>query len=212
MPLPWRSWSRRRRLVVVLVAEAALVVVLVLAGLAAGSVAVLAAAVDAAGDTAALVVSIVAVTLGERAVGERARNRPIAVAALVNGSGLVAVTAVVAIDAIRRLIAGAPEVYGPAMVGAGVVTVLVLVGCAVVLHDVADDDVHLRAVFLDTLADAGAAAGVAVSGTVLAGAPRLAWLDPAVALAISVVVLIAAAPLVRDAVRSLQRTGGAAAG
>jgi cobalt-zinc-cadmium efflux system protein len=47
---------------------------------------------------------------------------------------------------------------------------------------------NLRAVLLDTIADAAAAAGVAVAGGVIYAVHGLYWLDPAVALAIATVV------------------------
>ena len=46
----------------------------------------------------------------------------------------------------------------------------------------------MRAVLLDTAADAAAAAGVAVAGGVILAAGGLFWIDPAVAFVIAVVV------------------------
>jgi hypothetical protein len=47
---------------------------------------------------------------------------------------------------------------------------------------------NIKAVLLDTAADAGAAAGVAVTGAIIFVTGRWNWLDPAVALAIAVVI------------------------
>jgi cobalt-zinc-cadmium efflux system protein len=63
----------------------------------------------------------------------------------------------------------------------------------------------VRAVLLDTAADAAAAAGVAVTGAVILLTGGLYWLDPAVALVVSVVVAWHAARLllhVRQALRN----------
>jgi cobalt-zinc-cadmium efflux system protein len=51
-----------------------------------------------------------------------------------------------------------------------------------------DDDLNVRAVLLDTAADAAAAAGVAVTGGVIYATHGLYWLDPGVALVISALV------------------------
>ena len=50
------------------------------------------------------------------------------------------------------------------------------------------EDLTMKAVLLDTAADAAAAGGVAVSGAVILAAGGWYWLDPVVALAIAVVV------------------------
>ena len=51
-----------------------------------------------------------------------------------------------------------------------------------------EEDLNVKAVLLDTAADAAAAAGVAASGAIILGTRGWYWLDPAVALAIAVVV------------------------
>jgi Co/Zn/Cd efflux system component len=51
-----------------------------------------------------------------------------------------------------------------------------------------DQDLNIKAVLLDTAADAGAAAGVAVTGAIIFVTGRWNWLDPAVALVIAVVI------------------------
>jgi cobalt-zinc-cadmium efflux system protein len=53
---------------------------------------------------------------------------------------------------------------------------------------------------LDTAADAAAAAGVAVAGAIILATHGLYWLDPAVALAIAVVVAYHAIALIRKVV------------
>ena len=51
-----------------------------------------------------------------------------------------------------------------------------------------DDSLNMRAVFLDTAADAAAAAGVAVAGGIILATGGLFWIDPAVAFVIAIVV------------------------
>ena len=57
---------------------------------------------------------------------------------------------------------------------------------------------------VDTLADAGAAAGVAVAGAVIAATGRYHWLDPAIALLVCVLVTVAATHVIAKAVASLR--------
>ena len=57
---------------------------------------------------------------------------------------------------------------------------------------------------LDTVADAGAAAGVAATGGIILATGGWYWLDPAVALAIAVVVAYHAVALIRKVIGRLQ--------
>jgi cobalt-zinc-cadmium efflux system protein len=68
-----------------------------------------------------------------------------------------------------------------------------------------DDDVAeagqnlaMRAVLLDTVADAAIALGVALTGGIIVVTGGLFWLDPAVAIGVSVVVAYHAVRLLRD--------------
>ena len=58
----------------------------------------------------------------------------------------------------------------------------------------------MRSVLLDALADSAAAAGVAVAAVVILVTGGLYWLDPVLALAISLVIAVAA---IRLAVKSI---------
>jgi Co/Zn/Cd efflux system component len=71
------------------------------------------------------------------------------------------------------------------------------------LHHLGDEAV-MRAITLDTVADAAAAGGVALAGAVILVSGRFYWLDPALAAIISTVVGFRAAFLLRDVIRSLQ--------
>jgi cobalt-zinc-cadmium efflux system protein len=80
---------------------------------------------------------------------------------------------------------------------------------ALVLGAAADDDdseedLNVKAVLLDTAADAAAAAGVAVSGAIILGAGGWYWLDPATALVIAVAVGYRAFKLIRKIIAALR--------
>jgi cobalt-zinc-cadmium efflux system protein len=71
--------------------------------------------------------------------------------------------------------------------------------------DDGDEDLHMKAVMLDTAADAAAAASVAVTGAIIFAMNGLYWLDPTVALIVSVVIAYHAINLLRRVVRALRR-------
>jgi cobalt-zinc-cadmium efflux system protein len=209
--------TRTTRLAIVLLLNLALVGGLVAVGLAAHSLGVLAAGGDYLADAAAIGVSLLAIALSRRpATARRPAGHPhaTAYAALLNAALLLAVAVLVAAGAVTRLAAGTGEVHGLPVLIASAVAALTMLGGGLVLRadeageaDTAGDRANMRAAVLDTLADSAAAAGVAVTGAIIAAWPGLSWLDPAVALAIALVIGYHAAVLVRDVVRTLGRAG-----
>jgi cobalt-zinc-cadmium efflux system protein len=205
--------TRTTRLAVVLLLNLALVAGLVVAGLGAHSVGVLAAGADYLADAAAIGVSLLAIGLARRAPTLRrptGHPRATAYAALINVTALLAVMAVVAAGAAGRLVSGAGHVRGlPVLIASGAAA-LVMLGAGLILRgddeapgDTAGDRANMRAVLLDTLADSAAAAGVAVTGAIILADPGLSWLDPAVALVISAVVGYQALRLGRQVIITL---------
>jgi cobalt-zinc-cadmium efflux system protein len=63
----------------------------------------------------------------------------------------------------------------------------------------------MKAVMLDTAADAAAAASVAATGAIILATNGLYWLDPTVALIVSIVIAYHAIILLRRVVRALRR-------
>jgi cobalt-zinc-cadmium efflux system protein len=188
--------SRQARLSFVLVANLGLVVALVAVGVSAHSVAVWAEAADYLADAAVIALALVALRV-EAPSPSRRRGRPNAAryAALANATWLLVVAVLVAADATGRLVGGTSTVHGlPVLVVSGVAA-LVMVAGAVVLHADPGGDAEtsgaaltMRVVLLDTAGDAASAAGVALAGMVIFATGGLYWLDPAVALVVSLVV------------------------
>jgi cobalt-zinc-cadmium efflux system protein len=186
--------SRTRRLSVVLLLNLGLVAGLIVVGVTAHSVAVFAEGGDYLLDAAGAGVALLAASR---------------VAALVNAGWLLALQLLVAGAAAYRLAAGPPRVDGLAVLVVSGVAAVVMATAALVLRgdgddgdgDGDDDDLSVKAVLLDTVADAAAAAGVAVTGAVILAARGWYWLDPAVALTIAVVVAYHAARLIRKVLR-----------
>lgn len=208
--------SREKRLTVVLLLNLVLVTALVLVGLLAHSLGVLAAGGDYIADAAAIGVSLFAIWLARRPpTAARPGGYPNAtnIAALVNGGWLLALSVLVVLAAVRRLVSGAGRVDGlPVLIVSAVAAVVMLAGAFILKGDPgADDgdggeegDLNMKAVLLDTAADAAAAGGVAISGAVILATGGLYWLDPAVALIIAAVVGYHALSLVKKVIGALK--------
>jgi cobalt-zinc-cadmium efflux system protein len=179
---------------------------LVIVGFTTDSLGVLAAGGDYVADSTAVVLGLTAVTIRDR-VGQHSRAP--AIVALINGVALLAVTVLVVTEAVRRLLIGTPEIHGlPVLIVSAIGTVVMVVGALVLGRDAGHEDLHMRSVLLDTVADAMISAAVAVTGAVIFLADGLYWLDAVVAVLIGLVVGVAAVRLLRDVVRAL-RTGNA---
>ena len=211
--------TRKQRLTVVLLLNLALVAGLVAVGLTAHSLAVLAAGSDYLLDAAAVGVALLAIRLSARpASAARPLGYPNAtrVAALVNAGWLLVLELVVAVAAVDRLARGTLAVHGlPVLVASGIAALVMAAGALVLRADEAEDDckpgqrdVSVAAVMLDTIADAAAAAGAALAGGIILATGGWYWLDPAVALAIAVVVGYHAVALIQ---KVLSRRRSAAA-
>lgn len=210
--------TRNTRLWIVLFLNLVLVVGLVVVGIAAHSLAVLAAGGDYVADAAAIGLSLLAIALSKRSPTPR---RPLgypkatAIAALVNGSLLLVVLALVFVEGLRRLIGGTGQVHGiPVVIVSGIAASVMVIG-ALILHgdvDEEDDDegdrANMRAVLLDTVADAAAAGGAALVGAAIAITGSLYWLDPAVALVIATIVGYHVVVLLVGVVATLRRPVG----
>jgi cobalt-zinc-cadmium efflux system protein len=211
--------SRTQRLCIVLVLNLALVASLVAVGVTAHSLAVLAEGGDYLLDAAGVVVALLAIRLSARSPSRVWReDGPDAnsVAALINAGWLLALELIVAAAAADRLLSRTPQVDGlPVLIASGIAALVMTVGALVLRGDTDDGedetgerDLSVAAVLLDTIADAAAAAGVAAAGAIILATGGWYWLDPAVALAIAVVVAYHALALIRKVIR---REGSAAA-
>lgn len=196
--------SQRRRLSILLALNAVMIVALVVVGFAARSLGVLAAGGDYAADSAAILLGIIAVTIRDR-VGPQSKAPTIV--ALINGGALLVVTVLVIVEAVRRLLHGTPEIHGlPVLVTSGIAAVVMVAGALVLGRDAGSEDLHMRSVLLDTVADAVTSAAVAVTGAVIFVVHGLYWLDSVMAVLVGLIIGAGATRLLIDVVRSL-RTG-----
>jgi cobalt-zinc-cadmium efflux system protein len=184
----------------VLAINLSMVVGLLLVGLLAHSLGVLASGADYLGDALGTGLSLAALRISR---GRPGRSRATSLAALTNSTLLLLVTLAVVVDALLRLSRGAPAIHGVPVVIVSVLAAAAMIACALILGDVAGD-LNMQSVMLDTVADAAAAIGVAVSGAVILLTGGNYWLDAVVALAIAVVVGYHAARLMRRAAIDLR--------
>jgi cobalt-zinc-cadmium efflux system protein len=200
------------RLIIVLALNLSLVAALVIVGLTAHSLAVLTAGVDYLADAAAIGVSLFAIRLASRPPSRaRPHGHPHAtdIAAVINAGWLLVLNIAITVAAIQRLAAGTRPVEGlPVLIVSAVAASVMLAGALVLRGDPARDDggedLNVKAVLLDTAADAAAAAGVAASGAIILGADGWYWLDPATALAIAMIIAYQAQKLARQAVSAIR--------
>jgi cobalt-zinc-cadmium efflux system protein len=168
-------------------------------GLAAGSLALLADAGHNLGDVLGLGLSWGAALLGRREPSSRYtygfRSSSI-LAALANALILLVVTGGIAWEAVRRL-------GDPVPIEGGVVAAVAAVGIAVngatalLFASGRGSDLNLRSAFMHMAADALVTAGVVVAGIAIA-LTGLLWLDPAVSLIVSAIIVYGTWDLMRQ--------------
>ena len=186
------------RLRLVLVLNVVLAAALVVVGFVAHSLGLFAAAGDTVTDVAAVLLSLFAVRLARRSpTAQRSfgYHRSTILAAQANAAAILVVSVVIVVEGIRRL-DHTPTVHGGPMLVVAGIAALVNIAAAFLLGG--DDDLNMRAVMLDSVGDAAANAGVAVSGAVILATSGAEWLDPVVSIVIAVVIAVRAVRLLKQ--------------
>jgi cobalt-zinc-cadmium efflux system protein len=169
-------------------------------GLASGSLALLADAGHNLGDVLGLALSWAAALLGRRGPSDRftygLRSSSI-LAALANSVILLVVTGGIAWEALWRLRHPVP-VGGWIVAGVAAAGIIVNGVTALLFLRGREADLNLRSAFLHMTADALVTAGVVVAGIAIA-LTGLLWLDPAVSLLVSAVIVYGTWDLVKQA-------------
>ena len=192
--------TKDARLALVLAINLAMVVALLVVGLLTHSLGVLASGADYLGDALGAGLALIAQRVSRRAPG---RSRAISLAALANAGLLLVVTLAVAVGATHRLVSGTPSIDAPPVIVVSVIAAAAMVACALILGDV-EDDLSMQSVMLDTLADAAAAVGVAISGAIILLTEGTYWLDSTLALGIALIVGYHAVKLMRRALTDIR--------
>ena len=200
--------TQLKRLILVLGINVVMIAGLVIVGLASHSLGVLAAGGDYVADSVAIVLGIMAIQIAKHPHGHPQATTYVA---LINCLVLLGVTAIVIVGGVRRLITHTPEIHGLSVLIVSLVAMTSMVIAVVILgSDAGSEDLHMRSVLLDTISDAVASGGVALSGAVIYFTGRLDWLDSAMAVLIGVVIGFGALKLLRDVVVALRTGSGLA--
>ncbi len=181
--------DREGRLKAVLVLNVVIVTAQVIFGLVAHSLGLLADAGHNVTDVAALAVSLFAVRMARRAPTERRSfgfHRGTILAAQANAASILAVTVFILYEGVRRLLHPVP-VDGGVVVAVATVSLIANGLSALVLKGHAHD-LNMRSALLHMIGDAGASLGVAVAGAVILLTGRYYFLDPAMSIAIALVI------------------------
>ncbi|MFO0689760.1 MAG: cation diffusion facilitator family transporter [Myxococcota bacterium] len=201
------SARARRRLAWVLGLVIAYAAIELVGGFLTGSLALLSDALHMVSDSAALALSLLAAVIAARPAGKRKTfgNRRIEIlAALANGVALAGVAVFISLHAIERALA--PRAVAGEGLFAVAVGGLVVNGIALVLlGHVRDHSLNVRGAFLHVASDTLASVGVCLAGAGIWAFGWL-WLDPAVSLVVSALVLGSAWQLIRDALDVLMET------
>jgi cobalt-zinc-cadmium efflux system protein len=196
--------ARVRALQIALVANGAFFGVQLVAGIAFGSLALIADSAHMASDVVALALALLAQGLISRPASNRntyGMQRAEVLAAQANAAALLLISVWVVYEAIQRFSSPEPiDGWGVVIVGA--LGLAVNAGSAWIIARSSGDSLNLRGAFLHLASDAAGSVGVIVAGLVFI-ATGAEWVDPLVSILISVLVLVAAAQLLRDATRVL---------
>ncbi|HSM93090.1 MAG TPA: cation diffusion facilitator family transporter [Anaeromyxobacteraceae bacterium] len=186
----------RRRLALSLVCTAGIMVAEAVGGLVSGSLALLSDAGHMLTDTGALAMALVAAVLASRPADDRRTygyRRAEVLGAQLNVGALLGLSVWIAWEAIERL--GTPR--GP--INLPVMAIIGLIGLAgnlailYWLHE--EHGVNARSAFLHVLSDAISSVAVLAAAGLMALNPALEWVDPALSLLITVLILYGAARL-----------------
>ena len=195
------SISRRRenRLLVVLVLNLLIVIGEAAAGLLSHSLGLLADAGHNLTDVAGVALALVAVRWARRAPTERRSfgyHRGTVLAAQANAAGILAATALILFEGVRRLAHPEP-VDGLVMVVVAGIALVANTASALLLYE-REDDLNMRAALLHMAADAGASLGVVIGGAVILATGRFDRVDPIVSIAIGLLIAWQAWALLRS--------------
>lgn len=194
----------RRALGFALVASAVFLVVELVAGALTGSLALLSDAAHMVSDVGALFLALAAAQVATRkadATMTFGLGRAEILGAFLNGVVLVFASIWIVVEAVGRLVAGAPEVAGMPVLVVGVLGLGINLASAWFLHGADHGNMNVRAAMLHVIGDAlGSVAAIVAALLLMAGIPGA---DPVASLVVAGLVVIGAVRLLRDAGRVL---------
>jgi cobalt-zinc-cadmium efflux system protein len=204
-PDSMRSMNRRRLLAVLCLALSYAGIELV-GGWLTGSLALLADSLHMVSDVAALALSLLAVWMAARPASQRrtfGNSRAEILAALANGLALAVVAVFISVHAVERFLTPR-EVAGVGVMWVASGGLLINLISLWILEG-GRESLNVRGAFLHVASDTLASVGVILSGLGIWAFGWL-WLDPAVSMVVSVLVLLSAWQLIREALDVLMET------
>lgn len=204
-----RTMNRRRLLLTLFLALGYAGIELV-GGLLTGSLALLADSLHMVSDVAALALSLLAVWMAARpASGRRTfgNSRAEILAALANGLALAVVAIFITIHAVERFMTPRDVAGEGVMVVATGGLLINLIGLWI-LEGGRSESLNVRGAWLHVLSDTLASVGVIIAGAGIWAFGWL-WIDPAVSMIVSALVLLSAWHLIREALDVLMETAPA---
>jgi cobalt-zinc-cadmium efflux system protein len=197
----------KRRLVITLGLAAAYMLAEVVGGLITNSLALLADAGHMLADVAALALSLMALWIAERPPSPRRTYgyyRAEILAALANGATLIAIALFIFVEALKRFREPPPVLAGPMLAIAAGGLAVNLVGLAV-LSGGKQNSLNIRGAWLHVLTDAlGSVGAIAAAATIWTFGWY--WIDPAISIAIGLLVIYSAWALVKESVAVLMES------
>jgi cobalt-zinc-cadmium efflux system protein len=179
----------------------------VIGGWLSGSLALLADAGHMFSDAAALGLSLFAIWIAQRPAKPRhtyGYYRAEILAALVNGSTLVAISIFIFVEAYQRFRAP-PEVQGPLMAAIALVGLLVNLAGLALLHSGRNDSLNIQGAWLHLLTDAlGSVSALAAAGLIW----RFGWywVDPVASVLIGLLVIYSSYGLLSESINILMES------
>ena len=188
------------RLKIALAATATVGVIELAGGIRSGSLALMSDAAHVAMDVVALAIALAAAVQAKRPATHRQTYgfaRYEILAALANGGLLTAVTVLIAIEAVRRIMH--PEVpLAGVMVAIAAIGLAVNVSVGVLLAQGHHDNLNVRAAIFHVAGDALGAIGVIVGGILIAFTGA-GWIDPVLSLLIAGIIVAGIVRIIREA-------------
>ena len=201
-----RTQNRRRLLLVLFLALGYAGIELV-GGLLTGSLALLADSLHMISDVAALALSLLAVWMASRPASDRrtfGNSRAEILAALANGLALAVVAVFISVHAIERFMSPR-DVEGGGVMVVATGGLLINIASLWILEAGRNESLNVRGAWLHVASDTLASVGVILAGLGI-WAFGWVWLDPTVSIIVSVLVLLSAWHLIREALDVLMET------
>jgi cobalt-zinc-cadmium efflux system protein len=179
--------------------NAVYVVIQVLFGIAAHSLALVADACHNFGDVLGLVLAWWASRLTSQPATDRRTyglRRSSILAALTNAIFLLIAVGGISWEAIRRF-GNQPDVAGSIVIWVAAVGIIINLGTALLFQSGSHSDLNIRGAFMHLAADAAVSFGVVIAGIIILFT-GWRWLDPAVSLLISAIIVYGTWGLLRD--------------